>query len=295
MEKDYFESLGLEIVNKDDRDLIKKYKLIYMIINSERKGNEFQEENRDKIMLALNLNNEDISEDIYPDVVNVLENLKESVDEKREKNQRLLDHLVEAVIMNLAGAFSKEDDDTIACARIFQYVTKSIKYSEDLYNYEVYLPFATDYQFRCYNGVPQGKEIEDILVTKEGTSFEIASLMTFLGKVFDVKIRTIPATKDGQLYFINSFEKDKQISYIDPTGMILIKDESNTFLVPKSKLEENGIILNGKLDEYEEGKKIDVDMKHASSVDKAISREKFKLKERAEYLIEVMNQGKSTK
>ena len=70
--------------------------------------------------------------------------------------------------------------------------------------------------------------------------------------------------------------------------MILIKDESNTFLVPKSKLEENGIILDGKLDEYEEGKELDFDITHASSIDKAISREKYKLQERAKYLKESM-------
>ena len=93
----------------------------------------------------------------------------------------------------------------------------------------------------------------------------------------------------------HSFEKDNQISYIDPTGMILIKDESSTFLVPKSKLEENGIKLTGKLDEYEEGKKIDFDITHASSVDKAISREKFKLVESAKYLKEAMSTGETQK
>ena len=286
MEKDYFESLNLEKVSNEDLELIKKYKLIYSIIKFQKQDQSYQDEHMKNNMIALNLNNEDITEDLYPDVVNVLESLKASVDEKREKNQRILNHLVETVIMNLSEAFAKEDNDIVACARIFQYVTKSIKYNEDMFNYEVVIPFAADYQFKCYNGVPQGKEIEDILVTKEGTSFEIASLMTFLGRVFDVKIRTIPATKDHQLYFINSFEKDNQISYIDPTGMILIKDESNTFLVPKSVLEANGIKLDGKLNEYEEGKKINFDMTHASSVDKAISREKFRLKERADLLQE---------
>ena len=63
--------------------------------------------------------------------------------------------------MNLANSFDKDDTDVIACARIFQYVTKSIKYAEDYLNYDVKIPFADDFPFECYNGIPMGKNFID--------------------------------------------------------------------------------------------------------------------------------------
>lgn len=292
MEKDYFESLMLEEINKEDIELIKKYKLIYSIIKYEQQSEKFKEENREKYMKALNLNNEDITEDIFPDVINALDNLKETVDNIREKNQRMIDYLVEGIIMNLAEAFDKNDSDLIACARIAQYVTKNIEYSEDLTNYETVIPFAQDYQFKCYNEIPQGKELEDILVTKDATNFQIAALMTFLGKVFDVKIKTVPAIKNNEIYFINSFESNDQISYLDPTSVIITKDVSNNLLVTKTQLKENGVILS---DENVEGIKMDLDIKHASNVDKAISRERNRLIEKAKYYKESIEKEKEAK
>ena len=270
--------LGFETLDENEIEIIKKYKLMYSIIKFEHQSKEYKHENNERNMIALNLNKEDINENMSETIISLLAEEKEKIDEIREKNQDKMDMLVEKIIMNLSLMFDKEDTDELACARIFQYVIKSIKYSEDLLNYETVIPFATDYQFSCYEGIPAGKNFEDILVTKTGTSFEIANLMTYLGRIFDLNIKTIVAVKDGKAFYINTFEKDGVISYMDPTSAILGKSIDNCFLVSKSQLKKNdkknSVKLNSRYEQMEEGKNIKVDMRRASSVEKAISRER---------------------
>lgn len=274
MSNELYEGLELKKVNEADIEMIKKYKSMYSILKYEQQQEEYKEEYKERYMIALALNNEDISSDMFISVVSILHDLRRKVDKVREYNQKTMDNLVEIILMNLMQAIEKNDNDALVCARLFQYVTKSMIYSKDLLNYEYIIPFANDFNFSCYNGLPNGSEYEDILVTKEGTSFEIATLLTFLGRVFDVDIKTIPAVKKGKTFYINSAIINGRTTYIDAASAMLGKNPSNCCLVSKNELKKNGIKLDSRKDDYEDGVVIDIDMKHGSNIDKAISRER---------------------
>lgn len=282
MELKTYQKLGLKTVDENEIKVIKKYKLIYSIIKYMKQNEGFQKDNNVRYMKALQLNEEDINENMFEDAEEILKQEYAKVSEIREENQSKVNELVEKMVMNLAPMFEKADNDEMACARIFQYVTESIEYNDDLYNYDILIPFASDYPMGCYDGIPMGNNFEDILLTKKGTSLEIASLMTFLGKAFDVNISTIVAEKDGKSYYINSFEEDGKVSYIDATSAIKGDDPNGCFLITMNKLQENGINLDTEFEEIEVGNDIRIDMRHGSRAAKAISREKSMLMELAQ-------------
>ena len=84
MSNELYEGLELKKVNEADIEMIKKYKSIYSILKYEQQQEEYKEEYKERYMIALALNNEDISSDMFISVVSILHDLRRKVDKVRE-------------------------------------------------------------------------------------------------------------------------------------------------------------------------------------------------------------------
>lgn len=266
-----------KIIRLDEKIIenIKEKKLAYSIIKYEKADEKDKIRLHDRNMEALRLNNANLDEKIYEDTVKYLNEELEKVRIIRNLNQPIIDQIVSQTLEDIAKIFNPNDDMKLKCARIFQYVTKSIKYADDYLTYDVNIPFADDFEFACYNGIPMGKNFIDTLITKEGTSLEICTLMQALGNAFGVNIKSIPVMKDDKIYYINSYENDT--SYLDPTGVIKDNDEGVSPFITKQDLLKKGIIIDTEFEKRDEGERLKVDIKNASNVEKAVSRERISL------------------
>ena len=210
---------GLIVLNNEEIEKIKENKLVYSIgkcaeLEEEikKKNKEIKKENielakqnkktknylkmpdrlRKKCMYAESLNEKNINTEDFKKAKEFLDKEFIKIHEIREHNQPYINELVEEVLVDMGKMFGRNDTKATICARIHAYVTKTIKYSEDYDIYDDKIAFASDYSFACYNGIPMGKYYIDTLITREGSSFEICSLMQALGKKFHVNIKSKP-------------------------------------------------------------------------------------------------------
>ena len=266
-----------KIIRLDEKTIekIKENKLIYSIIKFEKSDQSIKEKLYNRYMETVYIHEGNLSEDMYEDTEKYLIEMMEKVKAIRDLNQPVINQIVNETVRDISKIFSDYDDDDLRCARIFQYVTKSIKYADDYLTYDVKIPFADDFEFACYNGIPMGKNYIDTLVTKEGTSLEICTLMQALGNKFGINVKSIPVMKDGGIYYINSYNNDT--SYLDPTAAIKNNGEDGSLFITKQDLLEKSIMIDTQNETRPEGKRLDVKINSASNVEKAISRERTTL------------------
>ena len=266
-----------KIIRLDEKTIekIKENKLIYSIIKFEKSDQSIKEKLYNRYMETVYIHEGNLSEDMYEDTEKYLIEMMEKVKAIRDLNQPVINQIVNETVRDISKIFSDYDDDDLRCARIFQYVTKSIKYADDYLTYDVKIPFADDFEFACYNGIPMGKNYIDTLVTKEGTSLEICTLMQALGNKFGINVKSIPVMKDGGIYYINSYNNDT--SYLDPTAAIKNNGEDGSLFITKQDLLDKSIMIDTQNETRPEGKRLDVKINSASNVEKAISRERTTL------------------
>ena len=270
---------------QEEIDEIKRNKIIYSIIKYNQIENEdLIEMYKNKYMYAIYLNDGNINENEQLDkVVDFLEKEKLKIAEIKEKNQPIIDSYIEDIAYNLNSVIEDCKDDIEKCTRLFEYVVKTISFNKDAVDYNERIPFGLQYPIMdFYNNIPLSKTYEGMLVTKSGTSSDIANLMVYLGYLFDLDIRTIPSrrwaieTNDEEIFSINVVNLNGRITYMNPTSVILGDSEiQEACLVNKTTLDNQKIRIDIFDNIRPEGENIKaIYSQAASAIEKVISRER---------------------
>ena len=260
-------------VAEEEIKQIKESKLVYSIGKFQKLSSDQKEMLNSRYMKALNLHTGFINDALVDEAEKFLDYEKDKIEYIREQNQPIINMYVEQLIKNLRRNLSEYSDDILRCAKIFEYVSKIMEYDEDISVYDSTIPFGTRYPISAfYKGVPLSSNYSGLLVTRCGSSNDIANLMVYLGNEFGLNIKTLNCTHGDNSYSINTLEYKGKISYMDVTSVIRKrKSIEQACLVNRDTLikddkyygiKQVGTTLNVKLDYG------------GSGIDKVISRER---------------------
>lgn len=229
--------MTLNALSEEHIDEIYKNKVIYSIIKFERQDEDYKELFKGKDMYAKNLNDSDINESDYDEIVAYLDQQKEIINTIRNENEEVIKLTKAQILDNFKQGISKSSDDIEKYEYIFEYVTKTISYNYDSKRFNRDIPFGNDYDFEFYKGVPFDNSFDSILVNKTGLSEDIANLISFLGKELGLTIDVVHCSYEDQSYALNSVAFGKDISFIDATSVITGRKEmEDAFLVSRGSL-----------------------------------------------------------
>ena len=158
----------------------------------------------------------------------------------QNQNQPIIDVLSRQVLQILKNEMKDDLSEIEKCEFLFDYITSTMKYSEDWLKYNCNVPTTSGYEFDFYNGVPLSKNYEGLLVTRQGTCEDISNLMIYLGRQLGIEIEKESCYHHDNLHAINYIVVGDKRSYFDVTSKIRgIKSKEECFLVSKEKLNEN--------------------------------------------------------
>ena len=215
----------------------------------------------EKYMRALKYFNGSIDYRDFDDIVEKLESSSRKYEYIKRENEVVIDEYAKVILEGMEKKLSNMDNDIDKCRFLYEYVCTNIKPNSNAYKYNFDIPYADSYAFEfSRKGVPLGDSIYSTLVLKTGTINEIAGLLEFLGKKFNVPILSIPCTYNDNVYMLNAYDLDAKnvnkthdektketidpkynLSYIDANAVINgDKNMEDAFLVDIGSLNVNG-------------------------------------------------------
>lgn len=235
---------SLEAINHEDILKIYQHVVTYSIHRYQELPDSFKEFYKSKYENALNLkvlfcNNEEINKE---DCINYLNNAKEVIKKIETANQPVIEMLSEETLNILKSEKPESLDQIKTCEYLFDYITNTMSYSDDWFNYCSSIPPIDGYNFDFYHGIPISTTYNGLLTTRQGSSLDIANLFTYLGREFNLKIETVFCKYNNLSHAINYIEfENGNISLMDPTNIIRKKiDKDSAFLVSENTLTKDG-------------------------------------------------------
>lgn len=217
---------------------IKKYENLPLPIQS-----FYEQKYQNAINLKRTLNIDDNKN--IEEIKNYLNNQKEIIDKIKEENQIIIDLLVPKIIHMLAKNINENMTITEVCEYLFDYITLTMEYSTEWYQYCKEVPPVDGFEFSFYKGIPLSNSYPGFLVTKKGICDDIANLFVYLGKVFNLPIKKETCEHNENLHSINYLEINGMRSYFDATSVILKNKKKNeAFLISREILnKENDYVF----------------------------------------------------
>lgn len=173
------------------------------------------------------------------DLKSFLQEQKEKVEIIKAQNQPIIDFLSSQILSILIKEMPNNLTEIEKCEYIFDFVTKTLEYSEDWYKYCKDIPPINGYEFTFYKGIPLSDNYKGLLITRQGICDDIANLIIYLGKELGVNINKAICEHNENLHAINYMEINGVRSYLDATSVIRkVKTKDEAFLVSEAVLNQ---------------------------------------------------------
>lgn len=230
----------LEGLDKEYVKNIYQNTVLYSIYKYEQLDDNFKPVYNKKYQNALELKDKlGITETpTKEEVTNFLNEQKEKVENIQKQNQEMINIIARASVEKLISEMPVDLTNVEKYQYLFDFVTKTMKFDSDWYEYCANVPPIDGYDFMFDNGVPVSETYGGLLVTRVGNSDDITNLMIFLGKELGIKIEKTYCKYNSKRRAINYVNEHGFISYMDPIAVIRgEKDKDKVFLVAENELD----------------------------------------------------------